>query len=118
MKKDSVHDLINNAYTAFNRRDLDAAVALMDPEVHWPNGWEGGFVEGHHGVRDYWTRQWRELDAKVIPVSIQQREDGRVEVEVQQTVKDVLGNLLSDGRVTHLYTLENGSIKSMEIIHT
>jgi hypothetical protein len=33
----------------------------MDADVHWPNGWEGGYVEGHDEVRDYLTRQWKEL---------------------------------------------------------
>src|SRR5580693_8295627 len=105
-----IEKVINQAYTAFNRRDLEATIALMHPEVYWPNGWEGGFVEGHDGVRDYWTRQWKELDPEVIPVGMKELPDGRVEVDVQQTVRDKKGNLLGQGRVKHLYTLENGLI--------
>ena len=36
---------------AFNARDLDAAIALMHPEVDWPNAWEGGRVSGYPNVR-------------------------------------------------------------------
>lgn len=107
--------LIEQAYTAFNARDIDAALMLMTPGVEWPNGWEGGYVQGHQGVRDYWTRQWKEIDPAVQPLSITERADGRIEVEVQQTVKDLQGHLLFDGPVKHIYTLENGKVKHMEI---
>ncbi|MBA3262949.1 MAG: nuclear transport factor 2 family protein [Thermoleophilaceae bacterium] len=43
--------LIRAAYRAFNARDLDAAVALMHPDVDWPNAWEGGRVVGRSDVR-------------------------------------------------------------------
>lgn len=51
-----VSDLIESVYTSFNERNIDAILAHMDTAVHWPNGWEGGFVHGHQEVRDYWTR--------------------------------------------------------------
>lgn len=108
-------DLIQQAYASFNRRDIDAAVSLMTSDVQWPNGWEGGYVQGHQEVRDYWTRQWKELDPTVVPVSIKELPDGRIEVEVQQTVRDRQGHLLFEGRVLHLYTFEAGKITHMEI---
>jgi hypothetical protein len=39
-------DILRRCYAAFNARDLEGALATMHPEVHWPNGWEGGWVEG------------------------------------------------------------------------
>lgn len=108
-------DLIEQAYNAFNRRDIDAVLQLMTHDVQWPNGWEGGYVQGHAAVRDYWTRQWKELDPTVRPLSIKEREDGRIEVDVQQTVKDRQGSTLFDGPVKHIYTIEHGSIQHMEI---
>jgi hypothetical protein len=107
--------LLEKAYTAFNARDIDAVLSLMDPTVQWPNGWEGGYVQGHQEVRDYWIRQWKELDPIVQPVSIKERADGRIEVDVQQTVKDLQGNLLFDGPVKHIYTFNNDKVKHMEI---
>ena len=109
--------LINEAYTAFNNRDIDAALTLMTPDVHWPNGWEGGYVEGHDGVRAYWTRQWQEIDPHVEPTAIEPIADGKVKVDVQQKIKDINGKLLFEGMVKHIYTIENGLIKSMEIEH-
>lgn len=108
-------DVITQAYTSFNARDIDTVLSLMQTDVHWPNGWEGGYVNGHDEVRDYWTRQWKEINPTVEPVSFKDREDGRLEVEVHQIAKDLHGNVLFDGVVLHIYAFENGLIKSMEI---
>ena len=108
-------ELIKNAYYSFNSRDIDTVLTMLHPEVHWANGWEGGYVIGHDEVRDYWTRQWKELDPNVDPVGITEKDDGQIEVEVHQVVKDRQGSVLFDGVVRHLYTIENGLIKNMEI---
>jgi ketosteroid isomerase-like protein len=51
-------ELLHRASGAFNRRDIDAFLALTDPEVEFtpPNmGLEGGGTfRGHHGVRSWW----------------------------------------------------------------
>lgn len=51
-------ELLEHLYDRFNARDLDAVLATMHPDVVWANGLEGGFVYGHDGVRNCWTRQW------------------------------------------------------------
>ena len=61
--------LLRAAYEAFNIRDLDAAVALMHPDVDWPNAWEGGRVRGREAVRDYWRRQFEVISSSVEPRS-------------------------------------------------
>src|SRR5438270_13309004 len=108
-------DLIKRAYAAFNERDIDTVLGLMQPDVHWPNGWEGGFVNGHDEVRDYWIRQWKEINPKVSPVSFMEKKDGQIEVEVHQVAKDLQNNVLFDGLVKHVYTVDEGKIKAMEI---
>ena len=107
--------LIEKAYNAFNRRNIDEVLLLMDSNVHWPNGWEGGYVNGHAGVRDYWTRQWRAINPTVSPVSITQLDNDHVEVLVRQLVKDLEDRILVDGLVKHVYTFKNGLITGMEI---
>jgi ketosteroid isomerase-like protein len=66
--------LIRELYAAFNRRDIDRVLASMHPDVLWPNGWEGGRVRGQAGVRDYWRRQWAEIDPIVTPTAIATRQ--------------------------------------------
>lgn len=111
----NIESVIDQAYKAFNSRDINAVFKFMSPDVHWPNGWEGGFVEGHDGVMSYWRRQWKEIDPYVQPVSIRVRPDEKVEVLVRQTVKDLEGKILFDGMVKHIYNIKEGLIKSMEI---
>jgi ketosteroid isomerase-like protein len=108
-------ELLTDTYRAFNARDLETVLAFMREDVDWPNGWEGGRVYGHQGVRDYWTRQWAAIDPRVEPVGFDVIDDGRVVVKVHQIVRDLEGNVIADGMVEHSYLIEDGLIKSMEI---
>jgi ketosteroid isomerase-like protein len=112
-----VRALIEGAYEAFNRRDLDAALSGMAPAVEWPNAWEGGYVHGRGAVRDYWTRQWRELDPEVHPVAMTVLDDGRIRVLVEQTVRQV-GAPAAEAtteQVVHAYTLGDGLVTRMDV---
>jgi hypothetical protein len=107
--------LLKRAYEAFNARDIDAALVTMQPEVEWPNGMEGGTVHGHAGVREYWMRQWGILDPHVDPVNFHGDERGRIMVDVHQVVHDMSGKLLLDRMVQHVYSIEGGLIRNMQI---
>ena len=115
MKEDQ---LLRQAYAAFNARDIDGALALMHPEVHWPNGMEGGHERGHGAVRAYWTRQFAMIDSHVEPEGFERDDEGRIVVDVYQVVRDLEGSVLSDGRVRHIYTLRDGLVSRMEIEET
>jgi ketosteroid isomerase-like protein len=112
---DTVRWRFTELYAAFNRRDVDAVLAAMVPDVDWPNGMEGGRVHGHAEVRDYWTRQWNAIDPIVEPVSFAEEDDGRIAVGVHQVVLDLAGNLLVDQQVEHVYRMRGGLVESMEI---
>jgi limonene-1,2-epoxide hydrolase len=107
--------IIEEIYRAFNARDLEAALATMQPYVEWPNGMEGGTVHGRDGVRKYWTRQWGMLDPHVDPVKLTPDGRGRIVVDVHQVVRDLSGKILVDRMVEHVYSFEDGLISSMEI---
>ena len=109
------NDSIKKAYTAFNERDIDTAISTMQPTVQWPKAWEGGYISGHDAIKEYWTRQWKEVNPNVEPVGFNERQNGSLEVEVHQKVKDLQGNLVFDGTVKHIYTFEDGLIKTMDI---
>ena len=79
-------NLLRAAYAAFNARDIDAALALMTPDVAWPKAFKGGFVHGPEEVRAYWTEQWSEIDPHVEPVSFHPEEYGHILVDVHQVV--------------------------------
>lgn len=108
-------EVLRYAYAAFNARNVDAALATMHPDVDWPNGMEGGRVVGHKAVREYWTRQWTLIDPRVVPVSFTPLDDGRMAVDVRQVVHDSAGRLLLDQPVRHVYRIEDGLVREMEI---
>ncbi|MBB5319280.1 nuclear transport factor 2 family protein [Tunturibacter empetritectus] len=111
-------ELLASAYKHFNTRDIDSVLNLMHPDVDWPNGMEGGRVHGHHAVRDYWTRQWAILDPHVEPAGFASGPDGRTIVQVHQVVRDLTGKVLVDHMVQHIYLVQDGLIRSMEIRET
>jgi hypothetical protein len=107
--------LIAQAYSAFNHRDIDSALALMSENVSWPKASEGGRVVGKEEIRAYWTRQWKEFDPHVEPLEVIDQEGGITEVRVHQVVKSPAGDVLSDSEVWHVYTIANGLIERMDL---
>jgi hypothetical protein len=108
-------EILIAAYREFNARSIDAVLALMHPDVVWPNGMEGGYVHGHDEVRAYWTRQWGIVDPHVDPLKIETDAEGRAVVEVHQIVRDLAGKILVDTIVYHAYGIRAGLIERMEI---
>jgi len=107
--------LIEQAYSAFNRRDIDDALALMTEDVHWPRASEGGRAIGKEEIRAYWTRQWSEFDPHVEPMAITATDGGRVRVKVRQLVRNLQGDVLSDSEVLHVFTMKSGLIGAMDL---
>lgn len=105
--------LIRRLYVAFNRRDIDAVLAALTDDVVWANGLDGGYVHGREGVRAYWTEQFTRISSTVEPIAIERQPDGRIRVEVHQTVRDADSQqVLADTRVSHLFTFTGGSLIS------
>jgi ketosteroid isomerase-like protein len=108
-------EMLRNAYRDFNARRIEAVLQRMSADVMWANGMEGGHVYGVDAVREYWQRQFAMLSPNVEPISIDRNADGRFEVRVHQTVRDLEGKLLLDTEVRHFYAIENGFIARMDI---
>jgi ketosteroid isomerase-like protein len=107
--------LLNDLYRAFNAREIDTVLRHMTADVDWPNAWEGGRVQGHAGVRDYWRRQWAAIDPSVEPTAVHVEGDGRVVVEVHQVARALDGTLIGEGDVRHVYVLRDGLIVRMDV---
>ena len=107
--------VIEQAYSAFNRRDIDGALALMTEDVSWPKASEGGRVVGKEEIRAYWTRQWGEFDPHVEPLAIIEEDGGKVRVRVHQLVKSLQGDVLSNSEVLHVFTVNSGLIAAMDL---
>jgi ketosteroid isomerase-like protein len=111
----NVKRMIEQAYSAFNARDIDGALALMTEDVSWPKASEGGRVVGKEEIRAYWTRQWGEFDGRVEPLEITEDDGGKVRVKVHQRIKNLQGEVLWDGEVLHVFTVNSGLIAAMDL---
>ncbi len=110
-------DILRAAYAAFNARDVDAALALMHPQVDWPNAWEGGRVRGREAVAGYWRRQFERISSTVTPECFDRDSDGAVTATVHQVVRDAAtGAVQSDTHVLHRYRLEGGLVVRMDVL--
>ena len=107
--------LIEQAYSAFNKRDIDGALALMTEDVSWPKASEGGKVVGKEEIRGYWTRQWSEFDPHVEPLAMTEEDGGKTRVRVHQLVKSLQEDVLSDSEVFHVFTVKGGLIAAMDL---
>jgi hypothetical protein len=106
--------LLRAVYAAFNARDIDAVLAVTTPDVDWPNVAGNTRAIGHDAVRDYWTRQWSEIDPYVYPQGFRELDDGRIAVDVHRVVKGLDGAVLVDGEVEHVYTMRDGRVARMD----
>ena len=107
--------IIEQAYSAFNRRDIDGALALMTNDVSWPKASEGGKVVGKEEIRGYWTRQWDEFNPRVEPLAMTEDDGDKTRVRVHQLVKSLQGDVLSDSEVLHVFTVKSGLIAAMDL---
>lgn len=119
---DSEIEMLKRIYDRFNARDIDGVLAVLADDVAWANGMEGGHVHGREAVREYWTRQWTMVRPHVEPVSFTKAADGSIVAEVQQSVRDLDGNLLKgqthglkDKTVGHVFRLQNGKVTRFDI---
>ena len=107
--------IIEQAYSAFNKRDIDGALVLMMVDVSWPKASEGGKVVGKEEIRAYWIRQWAEFDPHVEPLAMTEEDGGKIRVRVHQLVKSLQGDVLSDSEVFHVFTVKGGLIAAMDL---
>jgi hypothetical protein len=101
---------VRGFYEAFNARDADTLMGVMVDDVDWPNGWEGGRVHGRAAVRDYWQRQWAEVDPSVTPTGFTHLDADRISVDVDQTVRSLAGDILAQGHLKHVYTFDDDNL--------
>jgi hypothetical protein len=111
---DDLNSFFQELYNHFNERKIDLVITHMTDDVKWANGMEGGYVYGHNGVREYWTRQFAMISSKVTPLEID-KENGTVKVKVHQVVHDLDGTLLADEIVYHFFYLQGDKVAEFDI---
>jgi ketosteroid isomerase-like protein len=103
--------VLRGAYAAFNRGDMDAAAAALDPAIEWIEPAEfpgGGTYHGRDEAKRYLTNS-REAWAKVISEPEQFIPAGnRIVVFVHARVRPKGSADWQDVRLADVYTFQNG----------
>lgn len=112
---DNAQALLSQVLDAYNRNDLEGMTALMTPDLDWPNQLEGGRVIGLPAFEAYWRRTRRLIHAELAACAFAVQPDGRIAVDINQTMHNVeTGRLWSDSLVRHYYTLRDGRVARMD----
>jgi hypothetical protein len=109
--------LLRELYEAFNQRDIEAVLAHLDVDVDWPNVLEGTRAVGQKAVREYWVRQFAQIDPHVEPAGFTARGED-ILVSVHQGVRDLEGKVLRESDVVHAYTFRDRLVARMEVYPT
>ena len=110
---DSVYNFFQELYKNFNDRKIELVISQMTENVKWANRMEGGYVFGHDGVREYWSRQFKMISSKLTPLEIE-IENGTVKIKAHQVVHDLNGKLLADEIVYHYFHLRDNKIAEFD----
>jgi hypothetical protein len=111
---ENINIFFKDLYKNFNDRKIDLVITKMTGKVKWANGMDGGYVYGHDGVKEYWTRQFKLVSSNVTPLIIE-TENEVVKIKVHQVVYDLNGKLLADEFVYHHFHLKNNKIAEFDI---
>jgi hypothetical protein len=114
---DDLKQFFDIIYDNFNKRNIDLVIGNMTADVKWANGMDGGYVYGHEGVREYWTRQFKLMSSQVTPLDVTEQ-NGKVFIKVHQVVHDLEGKLLADTTVTHIFTMKGDKIVGFDITNS
>lgn len=105
---------VRHAYDAWNRHDIDAAMAFLDEDVKWEMSGEivgtDAAYRGHDGVRRWWLQFLEPFEVVIIEA-----------LEIVETRRDVVlvhlrlhgtgrQGIEVDQRVSHLYELRDGKV--------
>jgi uridine kinase len=106
--------VLREAYAAFNRRDPERVLALLAPDVAWPDMLQGRVLTGADAVRAYWTHQFTVVDSRVEPERFVVAGE-RVLAVVRQRVTRLDDGTTDERTIGHLYTFRGDLVAAMEV---
>ena len=108
---------------AVNRRDLEAFLSLVRPDVEWDDseGWPGirGVYRGHDGVRDWWERfleVWESVEVVVEEAS--EGPDNRVLLQVSGAFRGGASGVQTEVRAWELLWVADGQVARRQLSWT
>jgi ketosteroid isomerase-like protein len=107
-------ETVRRSYEAFNRGDVESALAAFDPEVEWQTyivpGPGGGVYHGHAGVRELWSDAKRVFgEFRNIPEEMFFTKD-KLLVHVRIEGVGAKSGAPVEARIAHLHTFRDGKV--------
>ena len=106
--------LIWRLFEAINQTDIEAALAVLHPDVDWPGGLEVRRLRGRESIRSCWLAAWAETTRSVTGLGCCETTDG-LSVVVHQVVRNLNGALLQDRYTRHVFWFKDELIHRLEI---
>jgi ketosteroid isomerase-like protein len=113
-------DVARELIDAVNRRDLDAFLNLVRPDVEWDDreGWPGiaGVYTGPDGVRDWWERFLEVWDSVAIEIEeIKEGPDGSVMMQVSGAFRGESSGVPTEIRAWEVLWIADGLVAKRQL---
>jgi hypothetical protein len=102
--------LLTSLYDAMSRQDVDGVLALMHPEIDWPNTLGEGRVQGLDALRAYWRDQFALVRLSTAMLEYREQPDGSVITKVSVSRHTLAGALWDDQVAYNRFRFEDGLI--------
>ncbi|MDP1630006.1 MAG: nuclear transport factor 2 family protein [Caulobacter sp.] len=107
--------VVTRLWEALNGQDLEAASALLHPDVDWQDIMNGGRQRGRDTVLAYWREVFDVLRPDSTVMEFLPQDDGRLSARTLHHVRDPDGRLRVEEVITHLFGFKDGMIVSMDV---
>ena len=99
---------------ALNRQDFEAGLALLHPDVDWPDLMNGGRLRGPAAVRAYWGQVYAVVRSQTEVLDVHPDGGDRVAARMLHTIHDRKGKLWSEDVMTHVFTFSGELMLRMD----
>lgn len=106
--------LLNSLYEAFNRKDIEAVISALHPDVTWPNLFGEGRLRGHEAMRTMWRDQFATINPEATPITVTIQPDGSARVLISYVVRTLDGKVFTEEIATNTYRFRDGLISDMD----
>lgn len=107
--------LLRVAYRRFGNRDVEGLLAMMTPDVEWPDVANAVVLQGPEAVRPYWVAQFAVADPRLEPTDFLAAGDDVVAVVRQQVFAHDGQPLTEATTVYHRYSFRGDLVSRMVV---
>jgi len=111
-------DIVREGYEAWNRGDLEAMFAVIDPEVEWQlpdSGMNTGTYRGHEGVRELMESYLEAFERFTIELEQVFEAGDQVVAFVRAVARGRASGIDIETRPAHVWTIRGGKGVRMEV---